>query len=139
MKLHPLQWLILFVCAGVGLWGLSELQYNHDSRQDSVRASVKAAEISQQDALMHSLATPDAFEAKCGKAAQRFHKLLAEDRLDPADASNPTTLIYHSGTAEIHVAFLPTATGPVFREHIAGRTYSPRPHEGLINLGCIKP
>lgn len=108
--LSSLGWLVVAVGAGfLLLFSISRLQY---ARHENARAELK------QEMRSGSLATPDAFQARCGHAA------------NVRDTKNGPVVVYDRGSFNLLVSF-PAGKGPTFereyaRQSESGRFYNAR-------------
>lgn len=95
----------------------------------------------QEYALVQSLSTPEAFEAKCGKPAKMLPGISVEDGAGDHSKQQligATTLIYPRGhDTFLHVIFLNPAEKIIyFREHVDKRIYNVRQYDGFVQMGC---
>jgi hypothetical protein len=111
--------------------------------QAAARAAAEATQAQQltaQRALVDSLATPAAFQKRCGPA-RVLHGVSAVDTRgeDPADLQGATTLVYTRQGTTMDVLLLPHFPFHLqFREHLDGKVVRYEGYEGLVEMRCDK-
>jgi hypothetical protein len=107
----------------------------------AAREAAKRAAIADQFALEASVANPTAFQSRCGAATAVLHGIISQDakELDFDRIHNAITLIYKQPPTEMHVIFTGDKVLPLlFREHLENKIYPFVPHDGLVEMGCVK-
>ena len=144
--LHLLPLTIGFLVATV--WISTTLDSCKEQRPSEIARKAALVEKAKEVAAAHralevSSATPQAFEARCGKPTIISHGVHGHDLwdLDTSSFKQPVTYIYRDHTGgTMHVIFTGDKDADVlFREYDrdGGNEFSFEPYEGMVAMGCL--